>query len=99
MKRCIKVGLTHWDEIQSGAGMTAERSEFFFAPGHIQMRMKDWGPDEFAKRTSAFLKDTAVKSLSLLHFEKLAGLNGLAAVYADVCEGRVAPDQGLIVEM
>jgi Protein of unknown function (DUF2855) len=99
MKRCIKVGLTHWDEIQSDAGMTAERSEFFFAPGHIQMRMKDWGPDEFAKRTSAFLKDTAVKSLGLLHFEKLKGLNGLAAVYPDVCDGRVAPDQGLIVEM
>jgi hypothetical protein len=45
------------------------------------------------------LKDTAVKTLGLLHFEKLDGLNGLAAVYADVCEGRVAPDQGLIVEM
>lgn len=99
MKRCINVGLTHWDEIQSNPGMTAERSEFFFAPGHIQMRMKDWGPDEFAKRTSAFLKDTAVKMLGLLHFEKLDGLNGLAAVYADVCDGRVAPDQGLIVEM
>jgi hypothetical protein len=99
MKRCINVGLTHWDEIQVKTGVIAERSEFFFAPGHIQMRMKDWGPDEFAKRTSAFLKDTAVKSLSLLHFEKLGGLNGLTAIYPDVCEGRVAPDQGLIVEM
>jgi Protein of unknown function (DUF2855) len=99
MKRCINVGLTHWSELKAHPGIIAERSEFFFAPGHIQMRMKDWGSDEFAKRTSAFLKDAAVKSLSLLHFEKLAGLSGLAAVYADVCEGRVAPDQGLIVEM
>jgi hypothetical protein len=80
-------------------GIIGARSEFFFAPAHIQMRMKDWGPDEFAKRTSTFLKETAVKTLGLLHFEKLAGLNGLAAVYPDVCEGRVAPDQGLIVEM
>jgi Protein of unknown function (DUF2855) len=99
MKRCINVGLTHWIDAKPQPGVIAERSEFFFAPGHIQMRMKDWGPDEFAKRTSAFLKDTAVKTLGLLHFEKLDGLNGLAAVYADVCEGRVAPDQGLIIEM
>jgi hypothetical protein len=40
-----------------------------------------------------------VKTLGLLHFEKLDGLNGLAAVYADVCEGRIAPERGLIVEM
>jgi hypothetical protein len=99
MKRCINVGLTHWGELKAYPGIIAERSEFFFAPGHIQMRIKDWGPDEFAKRTSVFLKDTAVKTLGLLHFEKLDGLSGLAAVYPDVCEGRVAPDQGLIVEM
>jgi Protein of unknown function (DUF2855) len=99
MKRCINVGLTHWGELKSHPGIIAERSEFFFAPGHIQMRMKDWGPEEFAKRTSAFLKDTAAKTLSLLHFEKLDGLKGLAAVYPAVCEGRVTPDQGLIVEM
>jgi Protein of unknown function (DUF2855) len=99
MKRCINVGLTHWGDAKPQPGIIVERSEFFFAPGHIQMRMKDWGPDEFAKRTSAFLKDTAVKTLGLLHFEKLDGLNGLAALYPDVCEGRVAPDQGLIVEM
>ncbi len=99
MKRCINVGLTHWGEMKAHSGINVARSEFFFAPGHIQMRMKDWGVEEFTKRTSAFLKDAAVKSFSMVNFETLDGLDGLAAVYAHVCEGRVAPDQGLIVEM
>lgn len=99
MMRCINVGLTHWDETKLAEASTAERSEFFFAPGHIQMRMKDWGAEEFTARTSAFLRESAIKSIALLTFIKLDGLQGLAAVYPNVCAGRIAPDQGLIVEM
>ncbi len=99
MLRCINVGLTHWDETALAETSTAERSEFFFAPAHIQMRMKDWGVEEFNARTSAFLRESAIKSMSLLTFTKLQGLDGLANVYANVCAGRIAPDQGLIVEM
>jgi Protein of unknown function (DUF2855) len=99
MKRCINVGLTHWDETKLAEASNAERSEFFFAPGHIQMRMKDWGMEEFTLRTSKFLRESAIKSIALLTFKKLDGLSGLAEVYADVCAGKIPPDQGLIVEM
>jgi hypothetical protein len=99
MKRCINVGLTHWDETKPHKGLIAERSEFFFAPGHIQKRMKEWGPEEFSAKTTAFMRGAARKSLSILKFQQLDGLNGLAEVYADVCEGRIAPDQGLIIKM
>jgi len=40
MMFCINVGLTHWDETKPGVGALKERSEFFFAPTHIQKRMK-----------------------------------------------------------
>ena len=63
------------------------------------MRMKDWGVEEFTARTSAFLRESAIKSIALLTFTKLDGLHGLAAVYPDVCAGKISPDQGLIVEM
>jgi Protein of unknown function (DUF2855) len=99
MKRTINVGLTHWDADQSHTGINAERCEVFFAPSHIQMRMKEWGAEEFSRRTSTFLRDAAVKSLAQLSFTKLAGLDGLAAVYPEVCAGRIAPEKGLIVEM
>jgi Protein of unknown function (DUF2855) len=99
MKRCLNVGITHWDEIKPPTGVITERSEFFFAPGHIQKRMKEWGPDEFTAKTTTFMRGAARKSLSILKFMQLDGLDGLAAVYTDVCEGSVAPDQGLIVKM
>lgn len=97
MNYCINVGLTHWDETRPGAGVISKRSEFFFAPSHIQKRMKDWGPEGFAHKTSTFLQDTARKSRDWLKLTRIDGLSGLAAVYPDVCEGRVAADEGLIV--
>lgn len=99
MQRCIRVGLTHWHDVESDAGGQPARSEFFFAPSHIQMRIKDCGPDAFTARTASFLKDAARKTLGTLHFQTLAGLNGLAAVYPDICDGRIPPDRGIIVEM
>jgi hypothetical protein len=99
MKRCINVGLTHWDDVNAGNGLIAERSEIFFAPSHIQQRLKDWGPDGFARKTSSFMLQTAAKSQRWLELRMIEGLEGLADVYDDVCAGRMAPDQGLIVKL
>ena len=99
MKRCINVGLTHWDDKNAGDGLIAERSEIFFAPSHIQQRVKDWGPDGFAKKTASFMHQTAAKSQSWLKLRKIDGLAGLADVYGDVCAGRIPADQGLIIEL
>jgi len=99
MKRCINVGLTHWDDKKAGDGLITERSEIFFAPSHIQQRLQDWGPDGFAKKTSSFMHQTAAKSQSWLQLRKIDGLAGLAEVYDDVCAGRIAADQGLIIKL
>ena len=102
MHRCINVGLTHWahlDGVTPQSTTEQDRSEFFFAPAHIQMRMKDWGVEEFTARTSRFLKMSATKSVALYTFTKLNGLTGLAQVYGDVCAGHIPPEQGLIIQM
>jgi hypothetical protein len=99
MVRCFNVGLTHWDETEAGNGLIVERSEFFFAPAHIQKRLQDWGPDGFNRRTSSFMQQTAMKSRAWLRLRTIDGLQGLAEVYEDVCEGRIAADQGLVIEL
>lgn len=99
MSFCVKVGLTHWGNTQASAGVIKERSKFFFAPKHIQMRVQQWGPDGFAARSGGFMQQTAAKSRDWLHFRQIDGLPGLVAVYDDVCAGRIAADQGLIVAM
>jgi hypothetical protein len=99
MKHCVNVGLTHWDKQAGSGGYTFERSEFFFAPSHIQQRLKDWGPDGFAQRTSTFMAETIGKCSDWLNLTTLDGLEGLSDNYSDVCDGRIAPQTGLIVRI
>jgi len=97
MNHCINVGLTHWDETEPNKAVNTKRSKFFFAPSHIQKRLQDWGPDGFAEKTSSFMRDTSIKSRAWLKLKNIDGLEGLAAIYPDVCNGRVNADEGLIV--
>lgn len=99
MKFCVNVGLTHWEETGANDGIITDRSEFFFAPGHIQKRVKEWGLEQFDRKTSTFITETAIKSRSWLKLIKVDGLGGLPEAYAGVCDGRVAPDEGLIIEL
>ncbi len=97
MKFTINVGLTHWTNAKPQQGIIRERSAFFFAPSHIQKRLKDWGHDGFEQKTAAFLSTTAKKTRTWLKFRRINGLAELAAIHPDVCQGTIPPDEGLIV--
>jgi hypothetical protein len=99
MRFCSNVGLTHWDETGANQGIISERSKMFFAPGHIQKRMQDWGAEGFQQRSADFILRTALKSREWLEMRPIDGLSGLADVYSDVCNGMVPPEQGLIVSI
>lgn len=96
---CLNVGLTHWSEGGKGSGIPQERREFFFAPSHIQMRMKQWGPAEFEAKSSQFIYDSARKSSSWMEIERLEGVEELADSYAAVCEGKLVPAKALVIEL
>lgn len=98
LKYTIRVGLTHWDAADSDSP-NGPKSEFFFAPARIQKRMQDWGADGFAQKTTEFMAGAMRHADGWLQVEKLDGLPGLSTVYADVCDGTAAPNQGLVVEM
>jgi len=93
------VGLTHWDEPRQLDGIISERSHQFFAPSHIQQRMKDWGAEEFGKRSNNYVMNSMEKSAAWLKITELNGVQGLAEIYAEVCDGQIAADQGLVVVM
>lgn len=103
MKFCSNVGLTHWEEVAdregAASGINRDRSEFFFAPGHIQKRAKDWGPQGFAEKSGSFLQGSIKQSKAWLQVEYLPGLDGLDSVFAKVANGGAAPDKGLMVVM
>jgi hypothetical protein len=99
MMHCINVGLTHWDESHSDEGINSQRSEFFFAPGQIQKRIRDWGPKVFEQKTQSFMFETTLKCREWLKLNNIDNINGLSDVYKQVCDGHIPPDEGLIIQM
>lgn len=99
MRFTSNVGLTHWDEPRQLDGIITERSQQFFAPGHIQQRLKDWGPEEFGKRSLYYVSNSISKSRSWLKIKEINGVAGLSDVYGDVCDGNIAADEGIVVVM
>ncbi len=99
MTKCINVGITHWENTGKQKNINTERSELFFAPAHIQKRVAQWGPVGFDEKVSAFILATAAKSHDWMKIRTIDGLSGAAAIYSEICEGRVAADQGLIVQL
>jgi hypothetical protein len=99
MKKTLNVGITHWDAGGENPDIIAGRSEMFFAPGHIQQRVAQWGAEGLEQRTSAFIADTVARSRDWLRLTVHEGLPGLLDIYPQVCAGRVPPDEGIIVLM
>jgi hypothetical protein len=96
---CLNVGLTHWSEGGKDTGIPAEKREFFFAPSHIQMRIKQWGHEGFDSKSSQFVTDSSNKSADWMKIEKLDGVEQLADIYADVCAGKLPPEKALVIEL
>ena len=99
MRYTSNVGLTHWDEARGADGIIKERSHQFFAPNHMQQRIKEWGVDEFNKRSISYIMKSAAKTTPWLKIKELDGLNSLEDVYQDICDGKIGPDEGLVVVM
>jgi len=99
MKFCSNVGMTHWADAGAQPGIIQERSKMFFAPGHIQKRMQQWGPEQFDQASTEFVVRTVMKSRAWLTMKQLDGLTGLSNVYDDVLHGRVSPEVGLIINL
>jgi hypothetical protein len=99
MKFCSNVGVTHWHNRGRSDDIIKERSEIFFAPSQIQKRLQEWGPKVFDQKSQAYLSVSINKSREWLHMTDIKGLEGLQAIFEDVCEGKIAPNNGLIVRL
>jgi hypothetical protein len=99
MKYSGRVGLTHRSTSADEPELPGARPSWFFAPDHIRKRAKDWGPRGFNERFGAAWSSFAPK---LDQWVKVIENHGPAAVqrgYLDTLNGRVPPDQGLILSL
>jgi hypothetical protein len=104
MLKCLTVGMTHWDnevtaEDALGQAMLRERTEFFFAPAHIQKRVKDWGHEGYNKKTADFMKSRSNQSIDWMQIKKINGLENFISTYEKFVSGDINPNEGIIVEL
>lgn len=97
MKYTANVGVTHYNDNEMGPDFIRERSEMFFAPGHIQKRRKDWGPGEFEKRAEMFWHQAALKSRAWLGIREAQGADAVAAAWGEAVAGEVPADAAWVV--
>ncbi len=95
----IDVGITDWKGARKDPRINRDKREFFFAPARIQKRIKDWGVDTFSGKSNGFIMKAARQSGDWLKLEKISGLEGLEAIFADIRDGKIPPEKGLVVEM
>ncbi len=97
--KSITVGGTHWQAIAAPQALPGPEPEFFFAPSHIQDRIKDWGPGEFQQRFArawSLLLPKVQAGIDLVHGE---GMDALEDVYRAMLEGTAAADKGYIISL
>lgn len=98
MKFTSNVGLTHYEDNQMADGFIKERSQMFFAPGHMQKRSKEWGPGVYEKKAFAFWHSAATRSEHWLSYQSIEGMDDMAKAYHDMLNGDVSPEIGLIIK-
>ena len=102
MLKCLTVGMTHWDKGTSVEDALAQaelqdRTEFFFAPAHIQKRNNDWGTEGYNKKTSTFMNARAEQSLKWMKIKEISGLDQFIQTYEEIVSGNINPSEGIIV--
>ena len=104
MLKCLTVGMTHWDNETTvkdalGQAMLRDRTEFFFAPAHIQKRIGDWGHAGYAEKTNLFMTARALQSKDWMQVKEISGLENFTSTYEDVVAGKINPNEGIIVNL
>jgi hypothetical protein len=104
MLKCLTVGMTHWDnettaEDALGQAMLRDRTEFFFAPAHIQKRIGDWGHDGYAEKTNSFMTARAIQSKNWMQVKEIHGLENFTSIYEEMVAGKINPNEGIIVNL
>ncbi|ANW06114.1 DUF2855 family protein [Bradyrhizobium icense] len=101
MKYSGIIGLTHRRSSpnEPAQELPGAKPQFFFAPDQIRKRTGEWGPAGFSERFGAAWSGFAP---NLDQWMKVIQNRGPAAVqraYLDTLNGRVPPDQGLILSL
>lgn len=100
LKYSMTVGRSHHDapapDADAGA-MPGPQPQLFFAPTEVSRRQQEWGREQYQQRTADALTGFVEGSRSWLTIDHRHGAEGASSAWADVHDGNVAPDVGVVV--
>jgi NADPH:quinone reductase-like Zn-dependent oxidoreductase len=94
-----RVGGTHWEDLAGRLELPGARPKFFFAPDQIAKRHKDWGPGGLEQRFAGVWGGLLGSVDSWLKVRRVKGPEAVEAAYRDTLEGRVPPEEGLVLSL
>jgi hypothetical protein len=99
VKYSCQVGLTHWERGGPTGDLPGAQPEFFFAPSRMEKRSQDWGASGLQARIGAAWRDFLDGTRGWLRISRGRGPEAVERAYRDTLEGRVKPDEGLILSL
>jgi hypothetical protein len=100
MKYSCSVGATHW-EATGGDGevLPGAQTEFFFAPGQIAKRTKDWGPAGLQERLGESWVAFRDSSEAWLTVKRGYGRDAVERVFQETLDAKTPPAEGQIISL
>ena len=88
------VGKSHWDGGKPPKIAAGAPPVMFFAPDQAQRRLKDWGPEGFAKKLGARWVPFCQSAVNWMDIEKHEGVDAFMPVYKSLLAGDIPANAG-----
>lgn len=98
LRHSCSVGATHWDAGRA-KDLPGPPPAFFFAPGQIVKRTKEWGPAGFQERLAGGWHAFRAFSEGWMRVVRGFGREAVAHVYGEILEGRARPEAGHVLSL
>ncbi len=94
-----RIGGTQWEDLAGRMDLPGARPKFFFAPDQMVKRHGDWGPGGFDTRFGEAWQSVLQPASGWLAIVDERGPDAVERRYRETLEGRVPPDQGLVLSL
>jgi Protein of unknown function (DUF2855) len=97
LRHSLRVGATHWEDLNGPSELPGPVPEMFFAPTQISKRYKDWGPDAIQARVAESWTPFAEQVSEFLKIERRSGSAAAQDAFLAALDGSADPGIGVIV--
>jgi hypothetical protein len=99
MVESAMVGASHWENRGPVGDLPGARPTFFFAPGQIDKRNREWGPGVAMNKAMVASAEVAARVKGNLQVEWIQGAEALSQVWIQLLDNKIPPSKGLMVSL